>query len=86
MHALREAAMKRPEVPSWFNAVPETSLCSSRDVAEIFGYTSAVRVNQAVYQGSFPPPDTKINCGKKRFPRCQWTIATLRKEIARRSA
>ena len=71
---------KPGELPAWAHQLPATACMCSREVAELFRFSSVPALHASVAGGAFPPAD--MYSGKLR--RAQWRMSTVRAEHARR--
>lgn len=73
-----------PDVPLWLKISHKNSSISSRDIADLFGYSNVSSVTNAVRKGDLPKPDILIRCGEYKNERFFWRPASILQEIARR--
>jgi hypothetical protein len=66
----------------WMSCLKSTSLLSTRDVTEIFGYKNVSSIKTAVLRKQFPEPiKTIISNGRSRN---FWSVQVIKDEIKRR--
>ena len=74
------------KIPEWFKLAANNAFFDSKEVTEIFGYSTTGGVTQAVTRGIFPQAD-RVHVYKKKgnnHKRYLWKKTTIALEIERR--
>ena len=73
------------EIPTWLMTINDKSAIGTKDIMELFGFSSVESVSSAACHGSFPKPDLirNLSCSKNKS-RLMWRKSTILAEIKRR--
>lgn len=70
-------------LPEWFKYTTDKSAIATKDVLELFAYSSTATLLDAVANDRFPKPDKTI---KSKGDKLYWLKSTLLKELDRRES